>query len=173
VPRPRAFDLEQATERAMRLFWKRGYAATSVRDLCLAMSLNPGSFYAAFQSKERCFRLALDRYLATQPVPRVPGPEAIRRWFEVIVDPRRAPKGCLLVMSAVELPLLDPASRRTVRAALARTRAFFARCLADRPEQAALLTAAVTAIHVMARAGTPPAELRRVADQALASACLS
>jgi TetR/AcrR family transcriptional repressor of nem operon len=160
----------------MRLFWERGYAATSVRDLCAVMALNPGSFYAAFRSKERCFHLALARYLATQPVPRAPGPEAIRRWFEVIVDPKRTPKGCLLVMSAVELPLLDASSRRTVRAAMARVRAFFAHCLGDRPgaaDDAALLAAAVTAIHVMARAGVPTAELRRLAERAMAHTCHS
>src|SRR5262245_17270517 len=120
------------------------------------MDLNPGSFYAAFGDKESCFRQALARYLATQPIPREPSPDAIRRWFDAIVDAERKPRGCLLVDSAVELPLLDRRSQVAVRAALAAFEDFFTRCLGDRKDaraDAQLLAAAVTAIHVQARAG--------------------
>lgn len=175
--RPRDFDLDRATDRAVRVFWTRGYAATSVRDLCAALDLNSGSFYAAFGSKEACFRAALARYAATQPVPRTPSPAAIRTWFDAIVDPARTPRGCLLVDSAVELPLLDRASQTAVRAALSAVEDFFARCLAGRGAaaraDAALLAAAVTAIHVQARAGTPAPRLRALADRALLAACIS
>jgi TetR/AcrR family transcriptional repressor of nem operon len=175
--RPRDFDLERATDRAVRVFWRQGYAATSVRDLCAAMGIESGSFYAAFGSKQACFRAALARYAATQPVPRTPSPQAIRAWFDVIVDPARRPRGCLLVDSAVELPGLDRASQTAVRAALAAVDDFFTRCLAGRGRaaraDAALLAAAVTAIHVMARAGVPALRLRALADRALAAACIS
>ncbi|MCL4226515.1 MAG: TetR/AcrR family transcriptional regulator [Myxococcales bacterium] len=175
--RPRAFALERATDRAVDVFWRRGYAATSVRDLCRAMGIESGSFYAAFGDKAGCFRAALARYLATQPLPRAPAPAAIRAWFEVIVDPARTPRGCLLVDAAVEAPLLDRRGRAAVRTAVAALEDFFARCLAGRGRRArgdaALLAAAVTAIHVLARAGLPAARLRAVADRALAAACIS
>jgi TetR/AcrR family transcriptional repressor of nem operon len=173
MPRPRDFDLDRAIDRAVKLFWVRGYAATTVRQLCTAMKINTGSFYAAFGSKEECFRRALARYTETQPLPRVPSPEAIRRWFDVIVDPARAPRGCLVVGSAVESPLLDRRSRAAVQAILSSIERFFTACLAERggaaPGDAALLAAAVTAIHVMARAEVPAPVLRGIADRALAA----
>ncbi len=171
MPRPRTFDLDTATDRAVRVFWQRGYAATTVRQLCAAMRIKTGSFYAAFGSKQRCFQRALERYASTQAVPREPSPDAIRRWFDSIVDPARTPSGCLLVDSAVEGPLLDRTSRKAVGAALASVELFFVRCLAGRGDaardDAALVAAAVTAIHVMARAGAPPAAMRAVADRTL------
>ena len=83
MARPRGFDLDAATDRAVALFWRRGYAATSVRDLCTAMGLNSGSFYAAFGGKAGCFRMALARYAAGQAVPREPSLDAIyNRYFQ-------------------------------------------------------------------------------------------
>jgi TetR/AcrR family transcriptional repressor of nem operon len=172
VARSREFDLDHALDRAVQLFWRRGYAATTVRELCDAMKISIASFYAAFADKQTCFRRALVRYIETQPLPRVPSHEAIRRWFEIIVDPARSPKGCLLVGSAVESPLLDPRAREAVQATLASIDDFFVRCLTDRATEAAradarVLTAAVTAIHVLARAGVPAAHLRATADRAM------
>jgi len=62
VARPRTFDEEQAVQRAMLLFWRRGYAGTSVRDLGEELGLNPGSLYGAFGDKRGLFHQALDRY---------------------------------------------------------------------------------------------------------------
>lgn len=175
MARPRDFDLDAALDAAVQLFWSQGYAATSVRQLCSAMGIQPGSFYAAFESKETCFRRALDRYLDGQLVPCEPGPLAVRLWFDAIVDPARTPKGCLLVGSAVEHPLLDAESQALVTERIAAMEAFFRRSLGRRPgarADASLLGAAVLAIHVLARTGAPPAQLRRVADRALAAAGL-
>src|SRR3981189_1577334 len=60
--RPRSFDREQALERAMQVFWKQGYEATSIHDLTRAMGINPPSLYAAFGDKERLFMEAIERY---------------------------------------------------------------------------------------------------------------
>src|SRR5262245_9673429 len=122
MARVREFDVEEATERAMKLFWTRGYAATSVRQLCEAMGINSGSFYAAFGGKAGCFRSALERYARCQPVPRVPSEAAVGEWFEVVCDPARTPRGCLVVMSAVEAPMLDRGSREAVQGLLAAVR---------------------------------------------------
>lgn len=170
VGRPRDFDADAALEVAVQLFWKRGYVATSVRHLCEAMGIRAGSFYAVFGSKEECYRRALQRYFASQPVPRVPGPEAIRAWFDVIVDPKRTPKGCLLVSSAMEHPSLDAATQSLVRDHLDAIESFFHACLRERPDargDAALLAGTVLAIHVRARAGAASKDLRALADRAL------
>lgn len=170
VGRPRDFDPDAALDAAVRLFWERGFVATSVRDLCDAMEIKPGSFYAAFGSKEACFRRALERYLATQPRPGAPGPDAIRAWLRAIVDPARAPKGCLLVNSAVEHPSLDALTQQLVTSRLDAMERFFALCMRGRPTaraDASLLGATVLAIHVRARAGAPTRELRALARRAL------
>ncbi|HAO2892184.1 TPA: helix-turn-helix transcriptional regulator, partial [Escherichia coli] len=49
--RPRAFDRDAALERAMRVFWQKGYDSASMSDLTEAMQINAPSLYAAFGSK--------------------------------------------------------------------------------------------------------------------------
>lgn len=172
VARPREFDADAALGAAMRLFWERGFVATSVRDLCDAMGIQPGSFYAAFGSKEACFRHALERYLATQRLPREPGPAAIRAWLRAITDPAREPRGCMLVNSAAEHPSLDALSQALVSERLDAMERFFRLCLRDRETaraDASLLAATVLAIHVRARAGAKNADLRALARHALAA----
>src|SRR5262245_22363202 len=62
--RPRSFDVDAAVERAMNVFWSRGYHATALPDLLRATRLSRGSLYAAFGDKHSLFLLALDRYIA-------------------------------------------------------------------------------------------------------------
>ena len=170
--RARAFDLDAAVDHAVELFWRSGYAATSVRDLCDSMGLLQGSFYAAFGSKEACFRRALVRYLETQGLAREPGPPAVRAWFRAITAPARRGKGCLLVSAAVDRPVLDDETAAFVAGRLRAMEDFFAACLEPRPrarEDAALLGAAVIGIHVHARSGATSAQTRRIASRALAA----
>jgi AcrR family transcriptional regulator len=62
IGRPREFDIDEALERAMRVFWERGYEGASLTDLTGAMGITKTSMYAAFGNKEELFRKALDRY---------------------------------------------------------------------------------------------------------------
>lgn len=175
MPRARSFDLDSALDRAVELFWREGYAATSVRDLCDAMGLLQGSFYAAFGSKEACFRRALVRYLEGQGVPREPGPAAVKAWFKAITSPARKGKGCMLVNAAVDRPLLDEETGILVAGRMQALEDFFALCLRPRErarEDAALLGAAVVAIHVLNRSGASPGKLRRIGERALEAAGL-
>jgi AcrR family transcriptional regulator len=61
--RPRAFDPDAALERAMHVFWAKGYEGASLSDLTRAMRINRPSLYAAFGNKEQLFRKVLDRYV--------------------------------------------------------------------------------------------------------------
>jgi len=60
--RPRTFDMDQALDQALQVFWEKGYEGTSIADLTEAMGVNPPSLYAAFGNKEKLFKKALDRY---------------------------------------------------------------------------------------------------------------
>src|SRR5712691_8727030 len=61
--RPRAFDPDAALDRAMHVFWAKGYEGASLSDLTRAMRINRPSLYAAFGNKEQLFRKVLDRYM--------------------------------------------------------------------------------------------------------------
>ena len=60
--RPRGFDLEEVTAKAALLFWARGYEGVSVDELTAAMGITTQSFYAAFGSKQKLHRDALEWY---------------------------------------------------------------------------------------------------------------
>ncbi|MCG7205867.1 TetR/AcrR family transcriptional regulator [Streptomyces arenae] len=66
MARIREFDIDRALDRAMDLFWRKGYAETSLQDLLKELSIGSGSFYAAFGSKEQLYIRALDRYTSLQ-----------------------------------------------------------------------------------------------------------
>jgi len=63
--RPRAFDREAALAQAMRLFWVKGYEATSIADLTNALGVGPTSLYAAFGSKDELYAEAMGLYSTT------------------------------------------------------------------------------------------------------------
>lgn len=62
MARTASYDRDAALEAAMTLFWRKGYHATSLKDLEAALKLKPGSIYAAFDSKENLYLLAPKRY---------------------------------------------------------------------------------------------------------------
>lgn len=62
MARTASYDRDATLEAAMTLFWRKGYHATSLKDLEAALKLKPGSIYAAFESKENLYLLALQRY---------------------------------------------------------------------------------------------------------------
>jgi AcrR family transcriptional regulator len=60
--RPREFDRDEALDRAMRVFWSKGYSATSTEELLAAMEIGRQSLYNAFGDKRKLYLEALDRY---------------------------------------------------------------------------------------------------------------
>src|SRR6267378_4372711 len=61
--RPRAFDPDTVLDRAMHVFWDKGYEGASLSALTRAMRINRPSLYGAFGNKEQLFRKVLDRYM--------------------------------------------------------------------------------------------------------------
>jgi TetR/AcrR family transcriptional regulator, transcriptional repressor for nem operon len=107
------FDRADVLDRAMALFWRRGYEATSIRDLVAATGINRGSIYATFGDKKGLFLAVLDHYGETIAKPLMaelgdPDPRrAIERMFKSIIqrtsDPR-FPRGCLNTNTSLECP---------------------------------------------------------------------
>lgn len=97
--RPRAFDPDAALDKALRVFWRKGYEGASLSDLTEAMGINRPSLYAAFGDKETLFRKALDRYLDG------PSREPMAA-LDAIADTRTAVHSFLRLMAAT---LTDPA----------------------------------------------------------------
>ncbi len=62
MKRARPYNRETALDAALDLFWAKGFHATSLKDLEAALSMKPGSIYAAFSSKESLYLAALERY---------------------------------------------------------------------------------------------------------------
>ena len=62
MPRAAPYNRDVALDAAMSLFWKKGYHATSLKDLEAALNMKPGSIYAAFSSKSNLYLLSLERY---------------------------------------------------------------------------------------------------------------
>lgn len=110
--RPREFDIEEVTDKAMQAFWHGGYRGTSVSDLMAATGLEKGSLYKAFGCKEQLFLAALDRYLDVgvtqiESVVRnaTTAAEALQSILEGVAENcsgARGATGCLAVNATVE-----------------------------------------------------------------------
>lgn len=62
VGRPREFDPDLALQKALEVFWKKGYEGASLPDLTEAMGINKPSIYATFGNKEQLFLKAIELY---------------------------------------------------------------------------------------------------------------
>jgi AcrR family transcriptional regulator len=108
--RTRAFDRDEALNRAVAVFWEHGYDATSIALLTEAMGIGAPSLYAAFGDKRALFYEALDRYLNTYAaftVRAVTGKEAAHEAIARLLHDAAAaytgaghPPGCLLITAA-------------------------------------------------------------------------
>jgi AcrR family transcriptional regulator len=190
MARPRAFDLDIATDAALHLFWQKGYGGTSLADLTEAMGINRPSFYAAFGSKEALFHRVIERYIEG-PGANISAALQEKSAREVVAsmlagyadapgDPLR-PKGCLLVQGA----LACSAEEQGIRDELAACRAAGERALRDRLKRAKAegdlandenpadlaryVWTVCQGMAVQAAGGATRAELRRVADQVMKS----
>src|SRR5262245_1494710 len=186
--RPREFDLDEALDRALEVFWAKGYEGTSIPDLTKAMGINRPSLYAAFGNKEGLFRKALDRYAEgpaayvrhalSAPTARAVAERLLGGAIDLATD-RRNPRGCLMVQGALACGEAAESVRRELVARRAATEAAvrrrFERAVAegDLPadsDSAGLARYVLTVIQgmaVQAAGGAKREQLRRVVEMAL------
>lgn len=170
--RPREFDRDEALDRAVQVFWTRGFERTSVDDLTDSMGIQRGSLYAAFGGKHQLFLEALDRYEerfyrnTLRFLEEGPAREGIRRVFaEVVSDCAcgSGAKGCFITNTAVALAEDDSETASRVRSNLRRLEDAFETALSrDEPailrgrEPRALarfLTGSLQGLRVLSRCG--------------------
>ena len=190
MARPRAFEETAALDAAIGCFWRRGYEATSVRDLASAMGIAAPSLYNAFEDKRTLFVRALERYMdagARERIARLeqslPPKPAIRRFIGEVIDrsvndPDR--RGCFLINSALEVAPHDPELGAEIALRLGEIEGFFHRAIkagqaggeipAERNARdlARLLLGVLLGIRVLARSKPERALLEGVARPALA-----
>lgn len=186
--RPREFDMDQALEKALGLFWRRGYEGTSLSDLTAALGITRASLYAAFGNKEGLFQRVMDRYEAKAGSYRMAAEradtslETVRLLLTGPVDlhgDKQNPAGCLGVQGALacgvnsEVVRRDLASRRQQGEATIRKRLQRAAKEDDLPsgedpaDLARYLSAIIYGMAVLAAGGASRKDLQGVADVAL------
>ncbi|NUS44549.1 MAG: TetR/AcrR family transcriptional regulator [Mycobacteriaceae bacterium] len=187
--RPRAFDDGQVVLGARDVFWQRGYAATSMRELKENLGVFPGSLYGAFGDKHALFLRALERYsddtrtaAAALAAPGPWLPRIAEMLLDVLTAAEAAPgRGCMLGNTAAELLPQDHAAGRVVReaygaleqaitAALSRAQAAGeVRADVDCAVQGRVLLVLMQGLHIVARAEPDPRRLQDVIHAALAT----
>ncbi|WP_067169916.1 TetR/AcrR family transcriptional regulator [Microtetraspora niveoalba] len=191
MARTKEFDPDAALQKALELFWERGYEATSMADLVEHLGIARASIYATFGGKHDLYLKALERYRQTrdpvlvealsQPGPALPAVRALVEAYaeESLRDERR--RGCMVVNAAVEVMSRDPQAARGVEAswdtletalasALTRARAQ-GEIPGDRDPRALarFLLVVMQGMRVLGRAHPEPGRLRDAAEQALAA----
>lgn len=125
--RPREFNLDDALDKALRVFSERGYSAASISELTEAMKLTAGSVYKAFGDKRGIFLAVFDRYrlvrrrLMEDGIAAVDtGYDKVRQMLIFYADSSHGVvgrQGCLAVGCATELALFDTEIAERVAAA--------------------------------------------------------
>ena len=192
MARPREFDADEALDKAMRLFWAKGYHDSSIRDLVDRTGVNYYGLYEVFKSKHGLLMAALDRYrntvtaafgMALKSAP--PTPEgllgAFDRLFELLTT-EDGQVGCLMCTVATELAPHDAAVAAKVRSHLSLLTDHFEGWLdradragartseTERRPAAAFLATTAYALALLLRAGLDRAQVRRQAEIAISAA---
>ncbi len=191
MPRARKLSDEIVLQNAMTVFWQRGYAGTSMRDLTQATGLSTAALYNRYADKDGLFIEVLSRYAdegLSERVNRLSSAsnlaplQAIRTFFDELVaaslaDPDH--KGCLLVNTLLDGAAISPEARRLVRQQFETLEGFFTtqlhRAVAEgaldrRSDVEALATGllgSVFGLRVLGRFDPDPVRLRRFVEQAL------
>ncbi len=149
MARPKEFDRNRALDKAMRIFWRQGYEATSIQNLVDGMGINRQSIYDTFGDKQALFVEALSYYEQLEGAQILQALEqpgsvkaAIRQVFQLVLDkvPEERELGCLMVNSTLELVGLDTKLAAVVTDNLKNSEGLFYRTLVRAQEQGELAT---------------------------------
>lgn len=189
MARPKEFDVDTALERALEVFWLRGYEATSMQDLVEAMGIRKASLYGTFGDKRALYLAALKRYqersladlrahLSTAPEPLAALQEFVRA-NAASACRRSGRRGCFCINANVELAPHDAEIGERLRRHSEQVEAVFAATLqrakdlgrlrrdADCRGLATFLFGLIAAIQVLGRQRAGRARLDALVAQGL------
>ena len=147
MPRTASFDRDVLIANAREIFWKKGWAGTSMKDLEKGLGLHPGSFYAAFGSKDALYELALDRYVEEgqarldQLVQTHGALGALKAYLRSVVEDSAMPvRACMLSKTLLELSGQDNPLTAKARQHMATMEARFAALFAQAQREGGINT---------------------------------
>jgi len=188
MPWEKSFNEQDVIEKAMLVFWERGYEATSIANLIEGTGINRGSLYNAFGGKRQLFVQSLLKYdvetrraflaeLESLDNPR----QAFKALFDALVQQAQddtKKKGCFLVNTSLEFSVHNEEIQRIVTQGFTEFEAFFRRGIEvsqargemplslDQSATAKALLSLVVAIRVLGRGTYGESALRAIASQA-------
>jgi TetR/AcrR family transcriptional regulator, copper-responsive repressor len=188
--RPRAYQPDIALGKALDLFRKDGFAATSLDDLSAATGMNRPSLYGAFGDKRELYIKSYQRYRADARAAMIdifrgelPIRERLERIYSAALDiylsGEAGPRGCFTVMTAASEAVADPDIRKLVLEGFFELDRAFAACFrlakengelpesADPTVLAQLASATIHTIAIRARAQVPRQELEAIVKGAI------
>ena len=192
--RPRAYEPDVALARAMEVFWRDGFAATSLDSISAATGMNRPSLYAAFGDKRDIYVKAYESYrerarlrMAEIFLSELPLRELLHHIYAIAIDMyvsgEDGPRGCFSVMTATSEAASDPTIRALASTGLAEMDGAFARVFKTAQAKgqlpasvepgrlAQLASATVHTLAVRSRLRTPRKELEAIADAAIDLIC--
>lgn len=117
MARTKGFNEEEVLDKAVQLFWTKGYNATSANDLVKELGLSRSSLYDTYGDKRTLFINSLKRYrstIVTETLKIIDSSVGvkytIKKLFELIIEQdieAKIPKGCFVVNSTIELSAYD------------------------------------------------------------------
>lgn len=189
MPRPMTFDPDAATDAAMQVFWRQGYAGATPATLEAAMGIGRSSLYNSFGSKQQLYLRALDHYVreeSRQVVDILAAQGPVLPRLRAVIDHVVAlslrdaeHRGCLVTNAAIDRARDDDAVRALLQRVVDEQTAAFADAIeagrrtgeiaagVDAAATAGLLVAALNGIRVLARIGPSEERLAALADAAL------
>jgi len=190
--RPRGYDPQVALARAAEVFWKAGYAGTSLDDLAAATGMNRPSLYAAFGDKRDLYLKTLEHYrdesralaraaLAGDPPLRV----LLKRFYDKALELylTDGPRGCYSIGTAATVAAVDDGVRAFLADSMRTTDSFLTHQIGKARERGELLpgadpvalgylaTATLHTLAIRARAGLPRKELNALVNAVIEVIC--
>lgn len=188
MSRTARFDRQVALDRAIELFWSRGYYASSLKHIEAALDMRPGSLYATFGSKSGLFTEALEAYAARtsdnfhQIIVGAPTPlEGLKRYLRSFAKPcsgyaQLPSKACMLIKTLLEINSEDSALRTQVETMLSAIEQALCEVLemakasnelrsdVDCPRLARLIQTQIIGLRAFAERNVPSVQIEALAD---------
>ena len=187
--RPLGFNKEQALEKALQVFWRKGYETTSLQDLIETMDLSKSSFYQTFTSKQNLFVKCLENYqssLAADLAANLERAASARTFIEQTFvelvgtsNIEAGQNGCFLMNSPNEFPFGHEQLSPVIAAGFRKLETVWETAVKraqiegdiapekDAPALANYLILSISGLRTMIKAGTNPKMLNKMVENIL------